>query len=50
VIDGLIFQAEAEIRWLDHCETSLGRHSDTFPPLPATRTATTDAVPERTTS
>ncbi|MEY9963211.1 DNA-binding PadR family transcriptional regulator [Streptacidiphilus sp. MAP12-16] len=26
VLDQLIFQAEAEIRWLDHCETRLVRH------------------------
>jgi DNA-binding PadR family transcriptional regulator len=25
VIDAMLFQAEAEIRWLDHCETSLVR-------------------------
>jgi DNA-binding PadR family transcriptional regulator len=27
VLDGLIFQAEAEIRWLDHCESRLVRHT-----------------------
>ncbi|MGN6609478.1 MAG: PadR family transcriptional regulator [Jatrophihabitans sp.] len=26
VADSLIFAAEAEIRWLDHCETRLARH------------------------
>ncbi|HEY8453122.1 MAG: PadR family transcriptional regulator [Micromonosporaceae bacterium] len=26
VIDALIFQAEAEVRWLDHCEASLARY------------------------
>jgi len=26
VIDSMIFQAEAEIRWLDHCEGRLARH------------------------
>jgi hypothetical protein len=25
VLDSLIFQAEAEIRWLDHCESRLAR-------------------------
>lgn len=25
VLDGLVFQAEAEIRWLDHCEARLAR-------------------------
>ncbi len=32
VIDAMLFQAEAEIRWLDHCETSLVRYSPT--PIP----------------
>lgn len=40
VLDALIFQAEAEVRWLDHCEASLVRHSPappapTGPPAPA---------------
>ena len=26
VLDNLVFQAEAEVRWLDHCETRLVRH------------------------
>ncbi|MCO8274005.1 PadR family transcriptional regulator [Actinoplanes sp. TRM 88003] len=26
VLDSLIFQCEAEIRWLDHCETTILRH------------------------
>ncbi len=26
VLDSLIFNAEAEVRWLDHCETRLARH------------------------
>ncbi|HYN97540.1 MAG TPA: PadR family transcriptional regulator [Pilimelia sp.] len=26
VLDAMIFQAEAEIRWLDHCEASLARY------------------------
>jgi hypothetical protein len=26
VLDAMLFQAEAEIRWLDHCEASLLRH------------------------
>ncbi|MDM4777923.1 hypothetical protein QTS76_01345 [Micromonospora sp. b486] len=26
VLDAMIFQTEAEVRWLDHCETSLVRH------------------------
>jgi DNA-binding PadR family transcriptional regulator len=40
VIDAMLFQAEAEIRWLDHCETSLIRHA----PTPV---ATTETTPDR---
>lgn len=36
VVDSMIFQAEAEVRWLDHCESRLVRHRDTArPPEPA---------------
>jgi DNA-binding PadR family transcriptional regulator len=40
VLDAMIFQAEAEVRWLDHCEASLVRHhpttsAPTFDPDPA---------------
>jgi DNA-binding PadR family transcriptional regulator len=31
VLDAMLFQAEAEVRWLDHCEASLVRYSS--PPL-----------------
>lgn len=36
VLDSMVFQAEAEVRWLDHCETSLVRHqpSDQAPAPP----------------
>jgi DNA-binding PadR family transcriptional regulator len=27
VLDAMLFQAEAEVRWLDHCEASLVRHA-----------------------
>ena len=27
VLDAMLFQAEAEVRWLDHCEASLTRYS-----------------------
>ncbi|MDQ1711806.1 MAG: hypothetical protein QOE45_1256 [Frankiaceae bacterium] len=33
VLDSLVFQAEAEVRWLDHCESRLARHRP--PPVPA---------------
>jgi DNA-binding PadR family transcriptional regulator len=29
VLDAMVFQTEAEIRWLDHCEASLVRHRPT---------------------
>jgi DNA-binding PadR family transcriptional regulator len=31
VLDAMLFQAEAEVRWLDHCEASLTRYSPTTP-------------------
>lgn len=31
VADSLIFTAEAEVRWLDHCETRLAREQDRAP-------------------
>ncbi|MEK8107561.1 hypothetical protein NKG94_25195 [Micromonospora sp. M12] len=36
MLDSMVFQAEAEVRWLDHCETSLVRHqpSGVTPPAP----------------
>jgi DNA-binding PadR family transcriptional regulator len=39
VLDAMIFQAEAEVRWLDHCEASLVRHRAVPAPVPATRAA-----------
>jgi DNA-binding PadR family transcriptional regulator len=38
VLDAMLFQAEAEIRWLDHCEASLVRHAP--PPAPGVPPAT----------
>jgi DNA-binding PadR family transcriptional regulator len=37
VLDAMLFQAEAEVRWLDHCEASLHRY--TPPPVPVPRAA-----------
>ncbi|MFC4018047.1 PadR family transcriptional regulator [Micromonospora sp. GCM10011542] len=34
VLDSMVFQAEAEVRWLDHCETSLVRHRPGAPAPP----------------
>jgi DNA-binding PadR family transcriptional regulator len=31
VLDAMVFQAEAEIRWLDHCEASLARYRPRIP-------------------
>jgi DNA-binding PadR family transcriptional regulator len=38
VLDAMLFQAEAEVRWLDHCEASLVRHG--VAPAPAAPPAT----------
>ncbi|WP_371479652.1 PadR family transcriptional regulator [Kitasatospora sp. NBC_00315] len=53
VLDQLIFQTEAEIRWLDHCETRLTQHAEANAARPPARTATppsagTEAGPTRT--
>lgn len=40
VLDALLFQAEAEIRWLDHCEASLVRFA-----VPATHSGAPDNTP-----
>lgn len=39
VLDAMIFQAEAEVRWLDHCEASTLRYSPPPTSLPAHPTA-----------
>ncbi len=45
VIDAMLFQAEAEIRWLDHCETSLIRYTPQAPgALSETAPSETEAV------
>ncbi len=38
VLESMLFQAEAEVRWLDHVETSVAR----YVPAPATTTAVPD--------
>jgi DNA-binding PadR family transcriptional regulator len=35
VLDSLVFAAEAEIRWLDHCEARVRRVARTAPPSPS---------------
>ena len=42
VLDSLVFSAEAEIRWLDHCEARLRRAALERPPARATDTTTTE--------
>jgi DNA-binding PadR family transcriptional regulator len=49
VLDSLIFNAEAEVRWLDHCEARL-RRAALESPTPATATAATSAVSEERTT
>jgi DNA-binding PadR family transcriptional regulator len=47
VLDAMIFQAEAEVRWLDHCETTVGRHPHrTVAPPPALRPSAAEALAE----
>lgn len=41
VLDSMLFQGEAELRWLDHCEASLVRYR---PPAPPRLTATEDTA------
>ncbi len=42
VLDAMIFQAEAELRWLDHCEASLVRYEPRAVPQP-TESRTTES-------
>jgi DNA-binding PadR family transcriptional regulator len=44
VLDAMVFRAEAEVRWLDHCEASLVRYSPA--PEQAGRDRTTDESTE----
>jgi hypothetical protein len=49
VLDSLIFAAEAEVRWLDHCEARLRRAATERPAAaPATTTTRTTSKSERT--
>jgi hypothetical protein len=41
VLEAMVFQTEAEVRWLDHCESSMARHA------PVTRRSTSEG-PSRT--
>ena len=50
VLDSLIFGAEAEVRWLDHCEARLRRAALEAPASTAATTPTTTAVPEKRTT
>ena len=42
VLDSLVFSAEAEIRWLDHCEARLRRAALERPAVPTADTTTTE--------
>jgi DNA-binding PadR family transcriptional regulator len=44
VVDSLIFAAEAEVRWLDHCETRLARSQRTPPTTPPAAPTATPAA------
>jgi len=43
VLDAMLFQAEAEVRWLDHCEASLVRYT---PPPVSVVQAAPEAAPQ----
>jgi DNA-binding PadR family transcriptional regulator len=50
VLDSLVFRAEAEIRWLDHCEARVARsaaHRTTAAPLPPAPADLPEAAGER---
>jgi DNA-binding PadR family transcriptional regulator len=50
VLDAMLFQAEAELRWLDHCEASLHRYSPPpvrLPPAAPEEAATDTEVKRR---
>jgi hypothetical protein len=40
VLEAMVFQAEAEVRWLDHCETRIA----TLPPRPAVKAPAKEEV------
>jgi hypothetical protein len=48
VLESMVFQAEAEVRWLDHCESRLARSSyqrqTATPPVSAAVPARSDEV------
>jgi DNA-binding PadR family transcriptional regulator len=48
VLEQLIFQAEAEARWLDHCESRLVRLAEAAATDPEPETRTTSRAPART--
>ena len=51
VLDNLRFMAEAELRWLDHCEGALARVRPSTAPSttqPTTGEPATDHLPEET--
>ncbi len=48
VLDAMIFRAEAEVRWLDHCESSLARYAHIHP-IPAAGGVSDDLAPAETT-
>jgi len=47
VLDSLVFQAEAEVRWLDHCESRLLRAAARTTATPPTTAPVASATPDR---
>ena len=53
VLDAMVFRAEAEVRWLDHCEASVARYADEVAHRPAPGAAQdqdTDNITRETTA
>jgi DNA-binding PadR family transcriptional regulator len=48
VLEAMVFQAEAEVRWLDHCESSLARFATAPLPASAPEDSTVDEATETT--
>ncbi|HEX6870274.1 MAG TPA: PadR family transcriptional regulator [Micromonosporaceae bacterium] len=48
VLDAMVFRAEAELRWLDHCEVTLVRHGANARPASAPHHVDTDISREAT--
>jgi DNA-binding PadR family transcriptional regulator len=48
VLEAMVFQSEAEVRWLDHCESSLVRYASAVPAVPSVPTELSRPATRRT--